>query len=215
MRNALEDASGKRAGSDFLLGSNPEFLRAASAVEDFLRPWMTVVGARSAEARDRLVELLSPFGGELRCFDDPAVPELIKCSHNLFNAAKISFWNEIWQVSRHLGIDPDAVAGTVARSAEGSINPNYGIRGGAPFGGACLPKDTAGFLGFSRRIGVDMKLLEAVVAVNSDMDQLVGAEIRQAESHPEALTSAAPVVGAAPHDPSMGEDAAAIRNRTR
>jgi UDPglucose 6-dehydrogenase len=181
VRRGLEDASGMVAGEGFLVASNPEFLRAASALDDFLEPWMTVVGSRSQRAREGLVDLLSPFGGELRCFDDPAPAELVKCAHNLYNAAKISFWNEIWQVSRHLGIDADAVAATVARSAEGSTNIEYGIRGGAPFGGACLPKDTAGFLGFARDLGFDMKLLAAVMAVNGDMEQLVGAEISEAE----------------------------------
>ena len=70
----------------------------------------------------------------------------------------------MWLVAREYGIDLDPVASTVAKSAEGSINPQYGIRGGAPYGGVCLPKDTCGFLGFAGSIGVDMPLLRAVVA---------------------------------------------------
>ena len=48
-----------------------------------------------------------------------------------------------------LGMACDPIAETVARSAEGSFNPEYGIRGGRPFSGACLPKDTEGFHGFA------------------------------------------------------------------
>ena len=44
------------------------------------------------------------------------------------------------------------------------MNPDYGIRGGRPFGGACLPKDTQGFIGFARELGVQMPLLESVVS---------------------------------------------------
>lgn len=110
--------------------------------------------------------LLEPFGGDMRVFDDPAVVELIECSHNIYNAAKISFWNEMWLVAQRLGIDLDAVSSTVALSAEGSFNPLYGIHGGAPYGGVCLPKDTNAFLGFSADHGIEMPLLDSVVRVN-------------------------------------------------
>ena len=162
----LREHSGKTPGEGFTLASNPEFLRAASAVEDFRHPWMTVIASRSARTRERLGELLVPFGGEVRYFTDPAEAEFVKCAHNIYNATKISFWNEMWLVSRTLGLDLDPIAQTVARSAEGSYNPEYGIRGGAPYGGVCLPKDTQGFLGLAASIGLDMPLLRAVVEVN-------------------------------------------------
>jgi hypothetical protein len=85
----------------------------------------------------------------MRSFDNPAEAEFIKCAHNIYNATKISFWNEMWLVAQKMGLDLDPIASTVAKSAEGSINPQYGIRGGAPYGGVCLPKDTCGFLGFA------------------------------------------------------------------
>jgi UDPglucose 6-dehydrogenase len=173
----LEEASGKREGVGFCLAANPEFLRAASAGDDFRWPWMTVVGARSKRVQERLVALLAPFGGEMRVFDDPTTAELTKCAHNIFNAAKISFWNEMWRVCQALGVDHDQVATTVARSAEGSFNPLYGIRGGAPYGGVCLPKDTNGFLGFSAARQIPMPLLEAVVRVNEEMVTLVEREL--------------------------------------
>ena len=163
----LEHRSGRRAGTHFAIASNPEFLRAVCALEDVLHPWMTVVASKSKRTVERLCEMLSPFGGELRTFPDTVSAELAKCAHNLFNATKISFWNEIWLVARELGIDNiDAIAGTVARSAEGSINPNYGINAGRAYGGACLPKDTLGFLGFARRLGVETPLLDGVIRVN-------------------------------------------------
>jgi UDPglucose 6-dehydrogenase len=169
VRPILEDASGMRVGGGFALASNPEFLRARCADEDFLHPWMTVLASRSRRTQERLAELLRPFGGELHCFDDPTTAELIKCSHNLYNAAKISFWNELWMVGQRLDVDMRDVAATVARSAEGSFNVEYGITGGAPYGGACLPKDTKGFLGFAEELGVRMPLLEAVDQVNETM----------------------------------------------
>ncbi|MFF3563433.1 2-dehydropantoate 2-reductase N-terminal domain-containing protein [Streptomyces sp. NPDC002574] len=172
----LEKHSGGTLGEDFMLASNPEFLRAASAVEDFRYPWMTVIASRSARTRERLAELLLPFGGEMRFFSDPAEAEFVKCAHNIYNATKISFWNEMWLVSQSLGLDLDPIAQTVARSAEGSYNPLYGIRGGAPYGGVCLPKDTQGFLGLADTIGLDMPLLRAVVAVNDTLAEKVDQE---------------------------------------
>jgi len=162
----LEEHSGLKAGEGFDLASNPEFLRAVSAEKDFAHPWMTVIASRDAATLRRLVDLLTPFGGEMRTFDNPATAEFIKSAHNIFNATKISFWNEMWLVARKMGLDADGIASTVAKSAEGSINPSYGIRGGAPYGGMCLPKDTNGFLGFAETIGVEMPLLSAVVEVN-------------------------------------------------
>ena len=176
----LEAESGKQAGVGFQLASNPEFLRAASAAEDFRWPWMTVVASRNRRTAERLGDLLAPFGGELRMFSDPVQAELIKCAHNIYNATKISFWNEMWLVAEKLGVPLDTVAATVARSAEASFNIDYGIRGGAPYGGACLPKDTKGFLGFAAEIGVDMPVLEAVVSVNDTIAAHVDRELERA-----------------------------------
>lgn len=169
VRPILEKESGLTAGVGFGLASNPEFLRAATAEEDFAHPWMTVIGSREPDTLEQVRALVAPFGGELRTFDDPATAEFVKCAHNVYNAAKISFWNEMWLVAQRAGVDADVVSTTVARSAEASINPLYGIRGGAPYGGVCLPKDTNGFLGFAEGIGVDMPLLRAVVETNERM----------------------------------------------
>jgi UDPglucose 6-dehydrogenase len=181
VRSVLEEHSGRTAGEGFGLAANPEFLRAASAAEDFAHPWMTVIASRDPQTVERLRALLAPFGGEMRTFTDPAEAEFVKCAHNIFNATKISFWNEMWLVAQKLGLDLDPIAATVARSAEGSINPQYGIRGGAPYGGACLPKDTRGFLGFADGIGVDMPLLSAVVETNDRLAEIVDHEITDHE----------------------------------
>ena len=182
VRSVLEEHSGRTAGEGFGLASNPEFLRAASAAEDFAHPWMTVIASRDPQTVERLRALLAPFGGELRTFTNPAEAEFVKAAHNIYNATKISFWNEMWQVCQSLGIDHDEVATTVARSAEASFNPMYGIRGGAPYGGVCLPKDTNGFLGFASDRNIAMPMVEAVVQVNDEMGQLVQRELTDLES---------------------------------
>ncbi|OLT14610.1 UDP-glucose 6-dehydrogenase [Pseudonocardia sp. CNS-139] len=177
VRSVLEQHSRQTAGVGFRLAGNPEFLRAVSAAEDFRNPWMTVVASRDPRTVADLAALLSPFGGEMRTFSDPAEAEFVKCAHNIFNATKISFWNEMWLVAREAGLDLDPIASTVAKSAEGSINPQYGIRGGAPYGGACLPKDTCGFLGYAATMGVDMPLLRSVVETNNRLEAVVKREV--------------------------------------
>jgi UDPglucose 6-dehydrogenase len=212
VKETLEENSGMVANEGFGLASNPEFLRAVSAAEDFANPWMTIIASRDPQNVERLREVLAPFGGELRTFSNPAEAEFIKCAHNIFNATKISFWNEMWLVAQKLGLDLDPIAATVARSAEGSINPEYGIRGGAPYGGVCLPKDTCGFLGFAETVGVDMPLLSAVVETNDRLAAIVSeevdtathaashAQLRQAASGKE--TAAAVVNGQQQHEPA-------------
>jgi UDPglucose 6-dehydrogenase len=172
VRPVLEETSGSTVGEGFALASNPEFLRARCALEDVLHPRVTVMASRSPRTLERLADLLRPFGGERYRYDDPTVAELIKCTHNLFNAAKISFWNELWQVTQRLGVPVDPVASVVARSAEASYNPAYGIAAGSPYGGACLPKDTKGFLGFATEQGLYLPLAAAVDQVNERMRQL-------------------------------------------
>ncbi len=140
-------------------------------------PRMTVIGARSQRVAHRLGDLLGPLGGQVRVFDDPATAELIKCTSSLFNATKISFWNEIWGVCDQLGLDPDQIADTVASSAQGSTDLGYGLRGGAPYGGGQLPGDTAGFLGFAAELGIPMPLLSAVVGVNTAFEHRLASEL--------------------------------------
>ncbi len=86
--------------------------------------------------------------------------------HNCYNAAKISFFNEIHGIAAAIGVDGDEIARVVVESAEAQYNPSYGTRGGYAFGGACLPKDLDGLIGFSTSNAIDVPLLEAVRQVN-------------------------------------------------
>jgi UDPglucose 6-dehydrogenase len=165
----LEAASGKTVGDGYEVASAPEFLRQVSALEDARAPRVSVVAAQDEVVRQRLVNLFSSLGGAIRSFDDPTIAETVKLVNNCFNAAKISYANEMWKICSHLGISQDEVAEVVAESAEGSYNPAYGIHGGYPFGGACLPKDLDGLLGFGQEAGLELPLLTAVRSVNESM----------------------------------------------
>lgn len=170
----LERASGKRAGVDFGVAMNPEFLRQVSSVQDFARPWITVLGSSDRRTAELLDQLYACFGALIvRC--TPTEAEMIKYVNNVYNAVKISYFNEVHALCTQLGIDSNLVGAAVARTAESMWNPLYGTRGGVPFGGACLPKDTSAFLHFVHEHGWQHLMLEATIEVNRRLSQLVPA----------------------------------------
>ncbi|MDP2948964.1 MAG: nucleotide sugar dehydrogenase [Chloroflexota bacterium] len=166
---ALEHASGGRAGRDFGVCMNPEFLREATAEDDFLHPRLVVIGQLDRRSGDLLEKVYKPL---CRQNDTPIVrtdlrtAEMVKYTHNLFNAAKISFANEIWLLSRELGIGGNQVMALVAASAEGMWNPRYGTRGGSPYDGSCLPKDVAALANFVRDMDYSAPMIEATLQIN-------------------------------------------------
>jgi UDPglucose 6-dehydrogenase len=172
IKSAIEQTSGKVAGVDFGLAMNPEFLRQVSSVQDFDRPWITVIGAYDETSARMLKDLYLPFGSMIvTC--TPAEAEMIKYTNNLYNAVKISYFNEVHAICQRLGIDSGVVASTVARSAESMWNPLYGTRGGVPFGGACLPKDTQAFMAFCDDQRFEHLMLAATIEANEKLKHVI------------------------------------------
>ena len=170
----LEHASGKKAGVHFGIAMNPEFLRAVTSEQDFARPWITVLGSSDRRTAEILDELFAPFGALIiRC--TPTEAEMIKYVNNVYNAVKISYFNEVHSICEQLNIDSGLVGAAVARTAESMWNPLYGTRGGVPYGGACLPKDTTAFMAFVREHGWNHLVLEATIAVNRQLSASVPA----------------------------------------
>jgi len=167
----LEKISGMVAGRDFGLCVQPEFLRAKSSEEDFLRPWATVIGEYDQRSGDTLKRIYTDFGSQIFRVS-LEIAEFVKYAHNCANAAKISFFNQMWLLARELGIDGNLALKIVVNTAESFWNPSYGTVGGQPFGGDCLPKDIKGLLTLAEKIGIEMPLLSAVISVNSQMEEL-------------------------------------------
>jgi UDPglucose 6-dehydrogenase len=203
----LERASGKRAGVDFGVAMNPEFLRQVSSEQDFARPWVTVLGVSDRQTAELLEQLYAPFGALIvRC--TPTEAEMIKYVNNVYNAVKISYFNEVHAICERLGINSGLVGAAVARTAESMWNPLYGTRGGVPYGGACLPKDTAAFLQFARDLGIEHQILEATISVNRQLAASVPAapsadmvdQVREAarQPAPASIENVAIELGGAP-----------------
>ena len=162
----LEKYSEKKAGKDFGVCMNPEYLREDSNEEDFKNPWIIVIGELDVKSGETLEKIYSPHSCPIVRVSIKEA-EMQKYVHNLFNACKISFFNEIRTVCEAVKVDADKIFALVAESAEGSWNPKYGIRNFGPYGGSCLPKDTTAFLAWTKdELGKSMPLLKAVIRVN-------------------------------------------------
>ena len=175
---ALELASGKRVGIDFGVCMNPEFLRAATAEEDFLEPRVIVIGQLDDRSGDLLAAIYGPWSDVPVLRMSLRTAEACKYVSNLFNATKISFFNEMDRFLGAQGIDTDAAFAATAIGAEGMWNPDYGTRGGFPYGGVCLPKDTVGFLGFAEELGLShlLPVLRATIQVNDEIGAVADPE---------------------------------------
>lgn len=164
----LERTSGKKVRQDFGICVTPAYLRDKHAEEDALNPRIIVIGESDPKAGDIIEELYKPFNCPI--YRLPIImAEFQKYVHNLFNANKISFFNEMRLVAKALGIDSASkIFELVAQSAEGMWNPIDGTRDWGPFGGSCLPKDSEAFLTFAKEeLNVDMPMLEATIRINN------------------------------------------------
>ena len=144
--------------------SNPEFLKEGSAVADFMNPDRVVVGANAGSERyaDRVEALYAPLGAEV-VRTDVASAEMIKLASNAFLATKISFINEIANVSEELGADVREVARGMG--LDDRIGPKF-LQAGVGFGGSCFPKDVQALKQLAGNSGYHFQLLTAVVEVN-------------------------------------------------
>lgn len=160
----LERASGKMAGRDFGLGSNPEFLREGSAVRDCLSPDRIVIGADDPRTAGILGDLYAPVGAAV-LVTPVTTAEMIKYTSNAVLATKISLANEIGNLCKRLGVDSREVFTVVGM--DGRVSPAF-FRTGIGFGGSCFPKDVRALVAGARAHGEDLKILRAVLEVNEE-----------------------------------------------
>jgi GDP-mannose 6-dehydrogenase len=156
----LQVASGMRAGEDFGLAVNPEFLREGSSVSDFFDPPKLVIGQFDEASGDAVADLYKGLPGPV--YRVPmAVAEMIKYADNSFHALKAGFANEMGAVCKALGLDSHAVMDIFMADTKLNISPAY-LRPGFAFGGSCLPKDLRALVHCARRADVPVPILESV-----------------------------------------------------
>jgi len=158
----LEKYSGKKAGKDFGVCVNPEFLREGKALEDFLNPDRIVIGEMDKKSGDILERLYKNFDSKI-LRTNLKTAEMIKYASNAFLATKISFSNEIGNVCKRLGIDVYDVMKGVGMDKR--ISPHF-LMAGCGYGGSCFPKDVDALIRKSSDLRYEPKLLREVQGLN-------------------------------------------------
>ena len=199
VRRELERASGKRAGVDFGLGMNPEFLTEGTAVADFERPDRIVLGGMDTRSQDCLLELYAPFDAAApRIRTNNGTAEMIKYASNCLLATMISYSNEIGRLCSAIGgIDvADVMRGvhasaylTSRRDGQKPMVANLAsfLEAGCGFGGSCLPKDVTALIAQGKDQGLDMSLLSAVLRINHSQPEEI---LKLARKHRPSLQGA-------------------------
>jgi len=173
----LEKASGKKAGVDFGVGMNPEFLTEGTAVDDFMRPDRIVLGGIDERTIAVQREVYAAFASTPTLATNNKTAEMIKYTSNSVLAALISFSNEIGNLCSALGgVDvADVMRGVhLARYFSTPLPDGQRVQAGISsflwagcgYGGSCLPKDTKALSAHGAAHGLAMPLLDAVIATN-------------------------------------------------
>jgi len=162
----LERASGRRAGSDFTVCYNPEFMREGSAVADFFQPPYTILGAQNAEHLAPVRELYQGLSGAV--FETTiTAAEMAKYASNAFHAVKVGFANEVGTLCKHLGVDTQTVTRIFTSDNKLNISSAY-LSPGFAFGGSCLPKDLRALAYKAKELDLSLPLLESILPSNAE-----------------------------------------------
>ena len=174
---ALERQSGKKYGTDFGVAVNPEFLREGTALQDFRKPPLTLVGHNHAADASRAFSLYqaveAPFvSTSIR------VAEISRYTSNSWHALKVCFANEIGNLCKQLGIDSHEVMDVFCRDTALNISPVY-LKPASAFGGSCLPKDVRALQYRARELDVEVPVLSAILPSNALQTQRAIDEVAQ------------------------------------
>ena len=163
---------------EYDVASNPEFLKEGSAIKDFMSPDRVVVGVESKHAEELLTQLYKPFMlNNLRIiFMDILSAEMTKYAANAMLATRISFMNDMANLCELCGADINMV-----RKGIGS-DPRIGskfIYPGIGYGGSCFPKDVKALMKTADKKGYQMRVLQAVDAVNEEQKKVLFQKLHQ------------------------------------
>ena len=160
----LEVYSGKKAGRDFGICINPEFLREGTSLKDFYAPPFTLIGADEEETAMRVRRLYAGVDAPLYVVPIKAA-EMVKYACNCFHALKVSFANEIGNICKGLSIDSHQVMDVFCQDTKLNLSPYY-LKPGFAFGGSCLPKDLRALGYKAKELDVETPVLSAVLQSN-------------------------------------------------
>lgn len=175
-RAVKESLSARGLFIEYDVASNPEFLKEGAAVNDFLKPDRIVAGVSTTHAREVLEQLYRPFvlNGHPLLFMDIASAEMTKYAANAMLATRISYMNDIANVCTLVGADVNQVRrgiGSDPRIGKHFLYPGIG------YGGSCFPKDVKALIQTGREYGYQLRILEAVEAVNEDQKKILSDKV--------------------------------------
>jgi GDP-mannose 6-dehydrogenase len=160
----LEEYSGKKAGVDFGVCHNPEFLREGSAVKDFNSPPKTVIGELDQPSGNMLASLYEKIDAPL-IRTDLKTAEMVKYVDNSWHALKIGFANEIGNLCKSFEIDAHDVMEIFCQDKKLNISPAYLLPGFA-FGGSCLPKDLRALAYQAKMHDLELPIINSILLSN-------------------------------------------------
>ena len=160
----LEETSGKKAGIDFGICNNPEFLREGTAVMDFDSPCKTVIGELDRASGDMLAALYTKLDAPL-VRTEIETAEMIKYIDNSWHALKIGFANEIGNLCRSFSVDAHRAMEIFCLDRKLNISSAY-LKPGFAFGGSCLPKDLRALAYSAKRHDLDLPILNSILPSN-------------------------------------------------
>ncbi len=161
---ALEEASGLKAGRDFGLCINPEFLREGTAVADYFNPPKTVIGEVEKGSGDLVAKLYGHMPGPM-IRTDYETAEMVKYADNTWHALKVAFANEIGNICKGLGLDSHKLMDIFCQDTKLNLSPYY-LKPGFAFGGSCLPKDVRALSYKAKLMDVKVPIIDAILPSN-------------------------------------------------
>ena len=160
----LERASGKKYGDGFGVSVNPEFLREGSALADFRKPPLTLVGHNHAADASGTIALYQAIDAPL-VSTSLRVAEMMKYTSNAWHALKVCFANEIGNLCKRVGVDSHEVMDIFCRDEKLNLSAYY-MKPGFAFGGSCLPKDVRALQYRAKELDVELPVIQSILPSN-------------------------------------------------
>ena len=161
---ALERESGKKYGDGFGVSVNPEFLREGTALKDFRKPPLTLVGHNHAADASGTIALYQAIDAPL-VSTSIRVAEMMKYTSNAWHALKVCFANEIGNLCKRVGVDSHEVMDIFCRDEKLNLSPYY-LKPGFAFGGSCLPKDVRALQYRAKEVDVELPVISQILPSN-------------------------------------------------